>query len=568
MYLMRVDDLKPYFKGDISTDDTVLEEHSHDYSIFKVRPSIVVYPKDVEDVKQLVRWAKKRREKKPSPGALLHGMDDEKDVTLTGRSAGTDMAGGSLTESVMVDFTKYFNHIIEISGDKDGGLGVAEPGVYYRDFEKETLKKNVYFPSYPASKDLCAIGGIVSNNSGGEKTLAYGKTEQYVEELRMVMSDGEEHVFRSLSEDELKKKIEEKNFEGELYKNLFELIEKNYEIIEKAKPNVSKNSAGYFLWNVWDREKKMFHIQKLLVGSQGTLGLVTRASLRLVPTKKYSRMAVAFLKDFKPLADGLVEEVLKFKPESFESYDDQTLKVALHYLGDIIKSMKGSVIKLAFQFIPELLMVLRGGLPKLILLIQLTSDDEKELDERIRKIPEALERFHIPVHIVKSDEEAEKYWTIRRQSFKLLTDRTKTKKTTPFIDDVIVRPEHLSEFLPKINAILEPYKDKMIYTIAGHVGDGNFHIIPLMDLSKPDIRALIPPIAQKVYELVLEYHGSFTAEHNDGLIRTPYLPLMYGEKIVKLFEETKKIFDPDGLFNPRKKTGGSFEYSFGHIKTK
>jgi FAD/FMN-containing dehydrogenase len=565
---MRVDDLKPYFKGDLSTDENVLEEHSHDYSIFKVRPAIVVYPKDVEDVKHLVQWAKRRRKKKPSPGAMLYGMDDEKNVTLAGRSAGTDMSGGSLTESVMVDFTRYFNHIIEVSATKSGGIGIAEPGVYHRDFEKETLKKNLFFPSYPASKDLCAIGGIVSNNSGGEKTLAYGKTERYVEEVRMVLCDGEEHIFRSLTEQELKKKMREKGFEGELYKNLFTLIKKNYEILQKAKPDVSKNSAGYYLWNVWDREKKMFHIQKLLVGSQGTLGLVTRATLRLVPTKKYSRMAVAFLKDFKPLADGLVDEVLKFKPESFESYDDQTLKVALHYIGDIIKSMKGSVITLAFQFIPELMMVIRGGMPKLIFLIQLTSDDEKELNERIQKIPEALKRFHIPVHIVKSEQEAEKYWTIRRQSFKLLTDRTKDKKTTPFIDDVIVRPEHLSEFLPKINAILEPYKDKLIYTIAGHVGDGNFHIIPLMDLSKPDIRALIPKIAQKVYELVLEYHGSFTAEHNDGLIRTPYLPLMYGDKIVKLFEETKKIFDPEGIFNPRKKTGGSFEYSFGHIKTK
>ena len=568
-------------------DENVLEEHSHDYSIFKVRPAIVVYPKDVEDVKHLVQWVKRRRRKKSCPGAILHGMDDEKNVTLTGRSAGTDMGGGSLTDSVMVDFTRYFNHIIDIAKDssagsedsitspnlslnkeRNGGIGIAEPGVYYRDFEKETLKKNLFFPSYPASKDLCAIGGIISNNSGGEKTLAYGKTENYVEELRMVMADGEEHVFRSLTEVELKKKMREKSFEGELYKKLFALIKKNYEILASAKPDVSKNSAGYYLWNVWDRENKMFHIQKLLVGSQGTLGLVTRATLRLVPTKKYSRMVVAFLKDFKPLAEGLVEEVLKFKPESFESYDDQTLKVAMHYMGDIIKSMKGSIIKLAFQFIPEMMMVLKGGFPKLILLIQLTSDEEKEVAERVAKIPGALKRFNIPVHIVHSPEEAEKYWTIRRQSFKLLTDRTKDKKTTPFIDDVIVRPEHLSEFLPKINTILAPYRGKLIYTIAGHVGDGNFHIIPLMDLSKPDVRALIPVVAKQVYELVLQYHGSFTAEHNDGLIRTPYLPMMYGEKIVKLFEETKKIFDPEGIFNPGKKTGGSFEYSFGHVKTK
>lgn len=571
---MLADEIKEFLRGEVAADDATRESHSHDYSIFELKPEAVVFPEDVQDVKNLVRFATKKKK-----AARSAGSGQGQTISLAARGAGTDMSGGSLTESVMVDFTRHINRIIEVkeitspnpSSEMRGnysGYATAEPGIYFRDLEKEILAKHLFYPPYPASKDLCSLGGMVSNNAAGEKTLSYGKTEDYLEELYMVASDGEEHVFRPLTEDELKKKMAEEGFEGELYRKVFKLLDDNYDEIKKAKPNVSKNSAGYYLWNVWDREKKMFHIEKLLVGSQGTLGLITRVKLRLVRRKKYSRLAVVFLKDFQPLAAGLVDEVLRFKPESFESYDDKTLKVALHYLTDVIKSMKGSIITLAFQFIPELLMVIKGGLPKMILLIELTSDDEKELNERLQRLPEALKRFGVQFHVVRSEEEAEKYWTIRRQSFKLLTDRTKDKKTTPFIDDVVVRPERLAEFLPKINAILAPYEGKMIYTIAGHVGDGNFHIIPLMDLSRPEVRAIIPEIEKQVYELVMEYHGSFTGEHNDGLVRTPYLPMMYGEKIVKLFEETKKIFDPENIFNPGKKVGGSLEYSFGHIKSK
>src|SRR3990167_9188579 len=137
--------------------------------------------------------------------------------------------------------------------------------------------------------------------------------------------------------------------------------------------------------------------------------------------------------------------------------------------------------------------------------------------------------------------ELQKYWTIRRQSFNLLHSHSGGKEASPFIDDIIVKPEYLPEFLPKLNVILDKYKDALIYTIAGHPGNGNFHIIPLMDLKSPDVRALIPKISNEVYDLVLQYKGSITAEHNDGLIRTPYLEKMYGEKIVQLLDRKSVV---------------------------
>lgn len=568
---MVADEIKKFLHGDVLSDESSRSDYSHDYSIFKVNPEVVVFPRDVDDLKNLVKFVS--QEKKSS-----------KNISLTGRSAGTDMTGGPLTDSIVVVFTKYFNHIKEITtlpfdavrqsspqaAQGDAGYAVVEPGVYFWDFEKELLKKNLLYPPYPASKEICALGGMISNNSGGEKTLAYGKTEDYVEELKMVLSDGEEHIIRPFTKSELEAKIKEQSFEGELYRKLYELIRNNYERIMAAKPDVSKNSAGYALWNVWDG--KTFDMTKLFVGSQGTLGLVAEAKLRLVTPKKYTRIAVVFLKDLGLIAD-LIGEILKFKPESLESYDDKTLIVALRFLPGIIKSMGGfggltaggNFFKLIWQFLPEALMVLKGGLPKMVVLIELTSDDENELTVRLQSFKEALGKFDVQVRILKEQDEAKKYWTIRRQSFKLLHDHSTGKDTAPFIDDIIVKPEYLPKFLPKLSTILDKYKSDLIYTIAGHPGNGNFHIIPLVDLKKANTRQLITQISGEVYKLVFEYKGSITAEHNDGLIRSPYLEKMYGKEIMELFKEVKNMFDPLNIFNPGKKVGSSLAYSLDHL---
>ena len=549
---MLADEIKQFFHGDVAVDDATLTQYSRDYSLFKVRPSVVVFPKGVDDVENLVKFVAQKK----AAG---------EDVSITGRSAGTDMTGGPLSQGIIVSFTKYFNHIIEIGVDE----ARVQPGVYFRDFEKALMAKNLLYPSYPASKDLCAIGGIVNNNSGGEKTLAYGKTEDYVKAVNLVMSDGQLHTLWPLSGDALAAKLAEQSFEGDIFRKLHKLIEDNYDAIKAAKPDVSKNSAGYYLWNVWDRTTGVFDITKLIVGSQGTLGMLTEAKLRLVPLKKHSRLCVVFLKDLEPVAD-LVTTVLPFKPESIESYDDKTMQVAVRLWRQVLGSMKGNVITLGFQFLPEVWMVLRGGMPKMIMLVELCGNDEKELDAKLAELAAAIRKFAetrkgIQVLPLRTEKDEQKYWTIRRQSFALLHSNMSGKDTAPFIDDFIVKPEYMAEVLPQVNAILDNYKDDLIYTIAGHPGNGNFHIIPLMNLKDERIRALIPKISEEVYQLVFKYHGSITAEHNDGLIRTPYLEEMYGPKIEELFIETKKIFDPLNIFNPGKKVGGSMKYSEDHI---
>ncbi|HSW48022.1 MAG TPA: FAD-binding oxidoreductase [Candidatus Saccharimonadales bacterium] len=543
-----LEELKKTIKGEVLTDDETLMKYSHDASLFEVKPQVVVFPKDAEDVQALIKFTTKNKKDYPQ-------------LTLTGRSAGTDMAGGSINDSIIVAFQKYFNHI----GSIKNNIATAESGVFYRDFEKETLKQDLIFASYPASRELCAIGGIVNNNSGGEKSLMYGKTENFVKRTKVVLSDGNVYEIKPLNEKELNKKMEQKDFEGEVYKKLYELITKNYDVIKKAKPDVSKNSAGYFLWNVWDKEKGIFDLNKLWVGAQGTLGMLIEADLELVPVHKHREMEIIYLHDMSHLGQ-IIDAVLPLQPESFESYDDNTLKLALRFFPEFAKQLGlFGLIQSGLAFAPAFMQMFIGRLPKLILQIDFTGNDPEELKQKIATLREKLKPLHPQTKIAIEDEE-KRYWLVRRESFNLLRNKIRDKHTAPFIDDFVIHPGLTAEVLPQITDVIKQHPE-FIFTVAGHIGSGNFHIIPLVDITNPKVRKAIPEISEKVYAIITKYHGSITGEHNDGLIRTPYLEQMYGKEIIKLFEETKNIFDPHGIFNPRKKVHGDLDYAMNHIRT-
>ncbi|HSW98006.1 MAG TPA: FAD-linked oxidase C-terminal domain-containing protein, partial [Candidatus Saccharimonadales bacterium] len=324
------------------------------------------------------------------------------------------------------------------------------------------------------------------------------------------------------------------------------------------------NSAGYFLWNVYDKEKGIFDLTKLWVGAQGTLGLLLEADIELVPVKKHHEMMILFLHDLSHLGE-IIDKVLPLQPESFESYDDNTLKLALKYFPEFAHQLgMGGLIQAGFAFLPAFLMMFTGSLPKLILQIDFAGDDPEVLNQKIATLKESLKSLHPKTQIAVEDQE-KKYWLIRRESFNLLRKKIHDKHTAPFIDDFVIDPHKMAEVVPQVTDILRKHPE-FFFTVAGHVGDGNFHIIPLVDIKDPKVRTAIPEIAKQVYEIIAKYKGSITGEHNDGFIRTPYLEQMYGEKIIKLFEETKKIFDPENIFNPGKKVHGSLDFAMNHIR--
>jgi FAD/FMN-containing dehydrogenase len=550
---MNLESLKKVFKGDIETGAMTLEKYSHDASLFEVRPQAVVFPKDSADVQALVKWANSENAK------LRVG---EKNISITVRSAGTCMAGGAINDGIIMDVTRYMNRLGEVNLETK--TIVTEPGVFYRDFEKKTLAKNLMYPAFPASKELCAMGGIVGNNGAGEKTLRYGKAEKYVIATKVVFNDGNEYVVKPLTKIELEAKMAQGDFEGGLYKSLYEMIEKNYEAVKNAKPAVSKNSAGYYLWNVWDSKSQMFDLNKLLVGSQGTLGIVTEATFQLVDVEPCSNVLAIYMNSIERVGD-LAKKLVSYNPDSIESFDRYSLRLAFTFFFDFLGSMGvWKFIKLGIQMIPDGIKILRGGIPELIVIVEVTGKTDGEVKEKLLEINKGIASFGYETHLCRSKSEADKYWRIRRESFNLLRKHVQGKRTAPFIDDIIVDPKHLPEFIPKIQKILDDAK--FVYTIAGHVGNGNFHIIPLLDMHDATNRELILKVSDQVYDLVLSYSGSITAEHNDGIVRTPYLEKMYGPFIMGLFKFTKSLFDPENIFNPGKKVGDTKEYLKNHIR--
>ena len=539
------------FSGDLDDTPEALEFYSHDASMFELVPQLVIKPKTSVDVQTAVKLVADKKATNP-------------DLSLTARSAGTDMSGAAINDSVIVDFNAYLREIISVKGD----IAVTQPGAFFRDFDVAT--GDYLLPSYPASRDLASVGGMINNNSGGEKSLQFGKTDRYVPELKFVFADGIERVVKPLTKAELDVKMAQPDFEGKVYKDLFNLIETNYDVINAAKPNVSKNSTGYNLWQIWNRETGIFDMTQMIIGAQGTLGFVTEGTFKLVPRPKHSGLLVLFMHDIDGLGE-LITTVLKHEPATFESFDDQTLLLVMKFMPSFLK-MLGPVkfIHFLFTLIPDGLQLLRG-FPKLVLMVEFNGETEAEVRSKIHALHKELAPLKARYEINGFEEDAtegasEKFWIMRRNSFRLLRSKVKDKHTAPFIDDLVVNPEHLAEFLPQIRDIIKKYK--LLATIAGHMGDGNFHIIPLMKLEDASDRAKLLPAMKEVDELVLKYKGSLSGEHNDGLVRGPWLEQMYGKQIVDLFRDAKDIFDPQHIFNPHKKANADWDYSFSHIRDK
>lgn len=544
-----LEELAGKIKGDVESDDTTLELYSHDTSMFEVRPTAVVFPKDTDDVKAIVKFINDNKEKYP-------------DLAITGRSGGSDMSGGAINESLIVDFKRYMNGFNEVEGDTQS----SQPGTNYVDFEKVSLEKGMIFPSYPASRDLCAIGGIVMNNAGGEKSLIYGKTEDYVRSMKVVLSDGNEYEVKPLNKKELDQKMAQGDFEGDLYKQVYNMLEHDYDKIKAAKPKVTKNSTGYKLWDIWDRETDVFDMTQMFVGSQGTLGMMTEVELGLVKQPKHSGVLVGYARSLEHMGE-IIQILKKHHPTTIEAFDEHTVGFAFRFF---LKFREGigwwGLFKMALRLIPDAFILMRG-IPRMIFMASFDDDDYDVIKSKIDSLRDEIDAKHwrITTEEAETEGKSERFWMMRRKSFKLLRDNVKGgKHTAPYIDDVVVPPEHIANFWPEIKVILDKYE--LLYTIAGHLGDGNFHIIPLMNLSDPKERAKIEPSMMEVLDLVNKYDGVLSGEHNDGLVRSPFLDKMYDEDIFALFKKTKHIFDPTNIFNPHKKTDADWEYSKEHMR--
>ncbi len=511
-----IHDLSAQLSGQVTASKEARDFFSTDGSIFKVIPQIVIYPRHEDDVVKTVKY-------------LNWQAQEGKKVSLTARGKGTDQAGGSLGDGAMLVFPAAMKGLKDITAN----TVTVEPGMIYSHLQGILHSHWRFLPPYPASMDYCTVGGAVANNSSGEKTLKYGATRNWVKSLKVVLSNGDVIITKRLNKKELKKKQAQSDFEGHLYRTVDALLIKNSDTIHHSRPKVSKNSAGYDLWDVKGSDGS-FDMGQLIVGSQGTLGIVSEITFHTAAFCPQNNLVVAHFDDLQKSEDA-VHKILTLGPSALEMVDYHTL--------DFVRKNK-----------PEMLKGINiDDLPKLILLAEFDDVKAKDRIKKAKKAAKILAEYTSIIENTDNLAKQDELWKIRRGVAALIWTQQGAKKALPIIEDGVVPVEKMTQYLEGAYALFEKYGVKI--ATWGHAGNANLHIQPFLDLSNMRDRAKIFELTDDYYKLVIKLGGSITAEHNDGIMRGPYLKDMFGSKVYSLFEEVKALFDPLGFLNPGVKLG-------------
>ncbi|MEM6998056.1 MAG: FAD-binding oxidoreductase [Patescibacteria group bacterium] len=521
-------ELSGLLRGEVHADDQTLDHYSQDASIFQVRPQVVVYPQDLHDLQELINFVRIKK-------------DEGREISLTPRNAGSCMSGGSLTEHIMVDMSKHFVYV----GDVEDRQIAVGSGTLFRDIAAKAAEDKLMFPAYTSSKDFCGIGGMLGNNASGEKSIRFGATTDNTESVHVLLADGNEYQFGPLTKHQLDQKCEQLDHEGYVYRTIRQILDDNRELIERRRPKVRKNAAGYDVWRIWDDKRKVFNLAHLFIGAQGTLGIITGAKLNLVPQPKHTQMIVIGIEDLMGLGQA-VQMCLNHNPEGMEVYDKHTFNLAKQYRpgdAELAKDVDGA---------------------ELVLLVQFSEVTQSRTEQVAKTVVSELAKKEYKVWYINNEHVQEAHWNIRRASFKLLKEHAHgTARACPFLEDTIVSTTHFGEFVAALEAILSDYD--LTYTYHGHIGDGNLRLVPLIDVEKDESLHQIEELSRRIYDLVIAFEGSISVDHNDGLAKSPYLREMYGDEMMAIFGQIKTTLDPTGIFNPHKKTQGDLEYSRNHI---
>jgi len=520
------------FNGDIDVGYDARHRVARDASIFEVEPRGVIAPRDTDDISSVIKWANAQ-------------VEAGYQVTIAPRVGGTCMSGGSLTEGYVIDLKKHYSYVGAV--DSVARTIRAQSGAMHLAIEKQASEAGLLFAPYTSSRDICGIGGMLGNNASGEQSIKYGPTSANVNEVKVVLSDSNEYTFGPLTRIQLEEKKRQPDFEGHLYRQITRLLEENAHTIAAHHPRTVKNAAGYALWELWDAHQQVFNLGRLFIGAQGTLGIITEAELKLVKPGAYRRMIVTPIGDLGKLAE-VVKTSLRYDPMTCETFDHFTYEFAEKYYPEDAERAH----------------VARGK--HMVILSMFESDEQQRADVIAGQAKEMLERLGHETFWIDDPAVGESFLTIRRKSFKMLLDHPlEHTRAQAFLEDTIVPLENYGAFLGELEAILKEYN--MTYTYAGHIGAGSIRLVPLADMEADGASQRIMELEAKVNDLVISYGGSISADHNDGIIRTPFLEKQFGAEMTSLFGEVKTLFDPNGIFNAGKKVGGTYEFALSHIIT-
>ncbi|MEA1936044.1 MAG: FAD-binding oxidoreductase, partial [Thermodesulfobacteriota bacterium] len=494
--------LEKEIKGQVYSDNVSREKYSYDASIYRIRPLVIVCPRDADEVITVVKTA------------------NENNFPLTARAAGTNLTGSCLGEGIVLDFSRNMNRILELE-EKEGRFFInVQPGVIYDQLNLFLKGDDLFLPPEPASREICMIGGNIALKASGARSVKYGSMDNYLEELEFVTADG---VLVDTSRPET---IPEGMRTGVI--DLGNKIRGDHEVKEifEAKSGI-KTASGYNLSTFFKYHEPEKIISHLLVGSEGTLGIFTRLKLEV-----------------KKIVHGKATSLIYFK----ELPDAGDAVSCIKEMGaSAIELMNATSLSLVKEQYPHL--KIPGGEAHM-LLVEFEGEARFEKTEELKKIIKK-KGYHLSENIRSETEDEEKQaqlWEARKSLVPILSTYSKELKPAAFVEDIGVGVSNLADIIGDLVKISRKYD--LVMGIYGHAGDGNLHLRPLINLDERESGKLLIKLMDEIYETVFKYRGTITAEHGVGRLRTNYLKKEWGEKIFGYMQEVKDIFDSRGILNP------------------
>jgi len=509
--------LRAAVEGEVSFDDYAQVLYASDGSIYQARPAGVVVPRTVADVQAAVRIA------------TAHG------VPVLPRGAGSSLAGQAVGPGcVVVDCSKHLTDVVSI--DPDARLATVQPGVVQDDLDAALAPYGLKFAPDPASSNRATVGGGIGNNSTGAHSVRYGITDAYVEELDVVLADGSLVHTREvvLDSDEWDAIVARDDREAAIYRTVREVVEANADEIAARYPTLKRRVSGYNLDRVVyenDAGERCINLSTLLVGSEGTLGVVVEATVSLVTVPESTALAL-YCYDDLVTALAAVPAALEGDVSAVELMDAEVFRLAA-----------------ASEGYAQYVDVIPEG-TEAALLVEVDSELTDDLEAAVAAVSETLLEDGPAFDVVEAYADAAQrdLWTLRKAAIPLLMSLEGDPKPYPFIEDATVPPEALAEYVTRFMAVLDDHDTSAAYF--AHAGSGTLHIRPILNLKEDQGVETMRAIADAVTDLVLEYDGSFSGEHGDGMARTAFNPKMYGPELWAAFKRVKTAFDPDWWLHP------------------
>ncbi|AUS06601.1 FAD-binding and (Fe-S)-binding domain-containing protein [Pseudotamlana carrageenivorans] len=519
---MTLSDLKKELSGELLYDDLIRAIYATDASVYRKLPQAVAYPKNTDDIKKLIQFAKKT------------------ESTLIPRTAGTSLAGQCVGNGIVVDVSKHFTSILKIN--EVAKTVTVQPGVVRDELNLYLKPYGLFFAPDTSTSNRCMIGGMVGNNSSGTTSIQFGVTRDKVLELKTILSNGDEAVFGALTSEQFHEKCRLNTLEGQIYKSIFDELEP--EAVQKQihenfpKPEIHRRNTGYALDMLIDSEvfndsNKSFNFCKLLSGSEGTLAFTTEITLKLDELPPSERIMVAA--HFKTIEDSLtaVTTCMKHHLYMCEMMD----KTILDCTKNNLKQLENR------QFIV--------GDPEAILMCELKTDSREAVLEAANQLVNSLTLEGLSyANVVLFDDDIDKAIELRKAGLGLLGNIIGDNKSAACIEDTAVTLPDFANYINEFTAIMDGYKQKAIYY--AHAGAGELHLRPVLNLKLSKDVKLFRQITTDVAHLVKKYGGSMSGEHGDGIVRAEFIPLIIGEANYEIVKRIKTVFDPENIFNQGK----------------